>query len=65
MAQRAIAVFLAVGLHSGDAAVPAVAYEVRSWYNPQDCSGPPDDVRRSVRFHRRQFFIDEQGSSAV
>ena len=46
MVQRAIAVFLAVGLHSGDAAVPAVAYEVRSWYNPQDCSGPPDDVRR-------------------
>ena len=46
MAQRAIAVFLAVGLHSGDAAVPAVAYEVQSWYNPQDCSGPPDDVRR-------------------
>ena len=49
MVQRAIAVFLAVGLHSGDATVPAVAYEVRSWNSPPpdgDCSGPPDYVWR-------------------
>ena len=46
MVQRAIAVFLAVGLHSGDAAVPAVAYEHRGWDKSQDCSGPPDYVFR-------------------
>ena len=41
MVQRAIAVFIAVGLHSGDAADKPVAYEVRYWDKSQDCSGAP------------------------
>ena len=67
MAQRAIAVFLAVGLHSGDAAVPAVAYEFRSWDKSLDCSGPPDSVERfpleiciNDKYHQYQWVFERQ-----
>ena len=46
MVQRAIAVFIAVGLHSGDAADKAVAYELRFWDKSPDCAGPPKDTYR-------------------